>query len=314
MTQRRSGRGGFLVAGIGLGIAAGVAVGTLVIAPHVPGGADTATDGAAAGAEQTQSPQEDGQEQEQQEWSDPDDDAVAALGPALVAGSLTERPTIVMHTADSDTAAADKLAELTEQAGAIPAGRIELTEKFFDPAAADELRTLAAHSLPAGAQLSTDAEGAGTHAGELLAAALLLDPDDAQPQASTDDRELVLTSLREAGFIDYDDDTILPAQGILLSTGDSTDDTAARDFAEALHAGGAATVVAGPRASAEDGVIRALREGESEVSTIDSAEQSWARVSAVLALVEQIAGDSGHYGLADNAQGTVPAPRAENEE
>lgn len=310
MAKRRSGRGGVLVAGLGLGVAAGVALGTLVLAPNIPSENNSAVEASAAAEPPTkQSPEaEEGHAPDQEGWSQPDDDAVAALGPALVAGSLEERPVLVVRTADSDESGTDRLAELAGQAGAVDAGRIVLTEKFFDRESADELRSLADNSLPAGAELSAKSTSSGMHAGELLAAALLLDPDSAEPQASTEDRQLVLTTLREAGFIEYEEGTIRPAQGVLLATGDSAEPPAAAEFAEALKAGGAATVVTGPRTSADDGVIAVLREEGSQVSTVDTAEQSWARVSAVLALAEQMGGGAGAYGLGDGADGTVPTP------
>lgn len=299
MARRHTGRGGYLIAGLGLGVAAGVVIGTLVIAPNVPGFEQQETPPPAAAPKP---------EEKDEGLSQNEDDAVGALGPALVAGSLKDRPVLVVRFADADTDSTDQLRELTGHAGAIDAGQIVLTDKFFDKDQADELRSNAANSLPAGATLSPDATGAGTHAGELLAAALLLSPESGEPEATTEDRKLVLTSLREAGFIDFEDGTIRPTQGVLFATGDTVDAAAEADFFEAFKKAGAAAVVTGPKDSAADGVIKRLRDDKSEVSTVDTAEQSWARVSAVLALVEQFGGGSGAYGVAGNAEGTVPAP------
>ena len=55
-----------------------------------------------------------------------------------------------------------------------------------------------------------------------------------------------------------------------------------------------------------------IRDRSSEaVSTVDSLESETGRISTVLALAEQIAGGSGAYGSAQNAQ--APAPTRPNE-
>lgn len=303
MRSTQSGRGPILVAGVGLGVALGAALGMFVLAPNTPGfgpSADTAAHSEAPAGEP------EGPDTVEEDSAAAANDAVAAVAPALVANSLNQRPVIILRAEPADPQVATEIGELSAQAGAIDAGEITLTEKFFDPAAAEELDNIVAETLPEVA----------TSPGEMVANALLLDPDTAEPRVAPDKRAEILTSLREAGFIDYEDGTILPAQGIIVLTGGAADNTVAgaqSEFAFALDSGGAAVVVAGPFEDADDGALAAVRSGDTPVSTVDTANESWAQISTVLALAEQIGGGFGHYGVADNADATIPSPEPEGE-
>ncbi|QYH20583.1 copper transporter [Corynebacterium aquatimens] len=94
----------------------------------------------------------------------------------IVEGALTDVPVTVIRTASADDADAAAVRWLANVAGASSSGGIMLTEKFFDREAADELASIIATTLPAGAQLSVENRSPGTHAGESLAAVLAADP------------------------------------------------------------------------------------------------------------------------------------------
>lgn len=304
---RTRGRGGFITAGLGFGVAAGVALGALVIAPNLPyeAGASGATD----------------QEEQEADVSPTEEFAVAQLGaandmvsqlaPGVSEGTLADRPVLQLRTTDAETSGLDATRDLMTGAGAIDAGTIVLNPKFFSPAGADELKSIAASTLPAGAELSTESLSSGTHAGQLLAAALLLDPETGEPMASTEDRALVLQSLRDAEFIDYPDGTVLPAQAIMLATGTGSDDLVVDnqvDFATALQDSGAVTVATGTiEAAADEAFLGRLRAADTAVSTVDSIGQPWAQFSVLLATVEQISGgESGDYGAAAAVDAPTP--------
>ena len=59
---------------------------------------------------------------------------------------------------------------MLNQAGAIDAGTITLEDSFFSQDGADQLKSIVANTLPAGAQLSETQLDPGTHAGEALGA------------------------------------------------------------------------------------------------------------------------------------------------
>lgn len=319
MPQKNSGGAGWVASGLTWGLAGGIALGTLVVAPAMAPIADNSFKNIEARGSE-------GIGAEQKADANPQADSANALlaqaSTSIVEGTLTRRPFIVISTPDADPKDVDVTSWLAQQAGGTAAGRITLTDKFLSQEGADELRSIIANTLPAGAQLSVDNQAPGIHAGESLGAALMYDPATDAPLATVDDRALVLQTLRETGFIEYQDGTITPAQGIIVVTGGSTtvekqskrgDEFAATvlaDLARGLDSRGEAVVLAG-RLGAASGTgsiaqIRSDSEANTKVSTVDSLDSETGRISAVLALAEQINGKSGSYGSAENAQ--APAP------
>ncbi|AKK03053.1 copper transporter [Corynebacterium epidermidicanis] len=303
-------RTGGVVAGLAFGLAAGVAAGTYVLAPNLPNG-----------------PVQTNNENAQQLVKAKSDAAIAAAQAATadsyigsvaektVDGVLKDRPVLVLTTFDANPDDVKNVTWLLRKSGARDAGHVDLTEKFFAQDGADALKSIVANTLPAGAQLSTDKLDPGTHAGESLGAGLMLNKDNGNVQATPEERALLLGALRDAGYLNYQEGSILPGQLVVLITGDS-DGTAAADFsaaqqakfAQALDAKGNGVVVAGRvRTSAESGVIGRLRAAKAEVSTVDSVDRSFGRLATVLAAREQLTGHTGHYGTASSAEAAAPA-------
>lgn len=325
MPKKKTGAPGLVASGLAWGIAAGIALGALVVAPSMAPIADNSfnnIEGSSSG--------EGGKGAVADEAAQRQVDAANALlgntSTEIVEGALDQRPFMIIRTPDANADDVDVTSWLAKQAGGIGSGQITLTDKFLSAEGADELRSIIATTLPAGAQLSVDNQAPGVHAGESLGAALMFDPKGDQPLATVDDRAVVLQALRDAGFIEYQDGTITPVQGIILVTGGAlnedeaegnTDESSAysatvmADFARALDSRGDAVVLAGRRgAAAEKGSIAQLRSDEkSKVSTVDSLESETGRISTVLALAEQINGGSGAYGSASNANAESPAPK-----
>lgn len=302
-----------MVSAAALGIAAGVALGTTVIAPNLP-------EPDALNA--VEAPQEELRdtrlvnEQLASQLAAANEVMVPLVG-QLVSADLAGRPVLVLSSAQARRGDLDSLNLLLADAQAVPAGHIRLLEDFFDIDRADELSSLVASLLPAGAQLSTQYLDAGTHAGQALAAALLLDPDTTEPLASTEDRATLLSTLKEAGFIDYQEGSILPAQGVLFVDSDSEVGYPAEILANVVGAfdeQGARTVLAAHYDAAQpDHCLDIIRSGRSSVgspaiSTVDSIANEFARVAAIRALAEQFDGGHGHYGASRSAQGFQPEP------
>lgn len=304
--KKRGGRGGFLIAGLGFGVAAGVALGAMVIAPNLTGGGESAP----AARPESESAQLESEINAAQ--ADTADAWIGNQAEEIVAGTLEQRPVLLLRTHDADDEDVGNIAWLLRKAGAVEAGRITLEELFLSQDGADQMKSIVANTLPAGAQLSEDSLEPGTHAGDALGPALLLDPETAEPQASSEERGLLLQSLAEAGYISYEPGTILPAQAVVIVTGgnDGTGDgafaaTTLAQFAASLDASANGTVVAGRITAASDtGPIALIREQAGEqVSTVDSADRTWGRMATVLAVREQIDGGSGAYGSAASASG-----------
>lgn len=308
-----------LVAGLGFGTALGVAVGTLLIAPNMestPGG-----DKAGSHDEVREKYAELVVENEIHEAQlDSADSVLRDLNRFVVDGSLVQRPVMVISAPDAKEPDVNAVKDLLKSADSTDAGHITLTRKFFEQDSADKLLSLVTNTLPAGAKLDEKKVDAGTHSGEALAAALMLDPKSTEPLASVDDRATLLRALREAGFIDYKDGTIVPAQAVIVIGGrqtanDSEEDAPARyaidttvKFLEGFDSVGASTVYAGQvKAAGNGGALEKLRKSKTEITTVDSIDHPVSQMAAVLAVKEQLDGEHGVYGAAANAQNAAPA-------
>lgn len=321
MAGKKTSRSGWLVTGLGFGVAAGVALGTLVLAPAMGDGASGVSTNTSAGAGSQDTTTTEGESQQAEiaaAQADAADGLIKGIGDDAVAGTLEQRPVLMLLTADADQADVDAVSSLLEAAGAENSGQITLTEQFGDQRSADELKSIIANTLPTGAQLSEDNLAPGLHAGESLGTALLYDEEGAEPLASVEDRALVLQTLREAGFIDYEDGTILPAHAIVIVTGDadgagdsSFSTGVLVDLVQGMESRGGNLVVAGRIHTAADqgviGRIRSTPELAEAVSTVDSVDRSFGRVATVLATSELLDGESGAYGAAASAEAPSPA-------
>lgn len=331
MPKKNSGSAGWVTTGITWGIAAGVALGALVVAPAMAPIADNSFNNIEPRSGEVEA---EGDAAQANPQADSANALLSQVSTDIVEGTLTRRPFIVIRTPDADKDDVETTRWLAEMAGGTVAGDITLTDKFVSQDGADELRSIVANTLPAGAQLSVDNQAPGIHAGESLGAALMYDPATDAPLASVEDRAVVLQALRDAGFIEYADGTVTPAQGIIVVTGGGTDgkggksnedgenskgkpseadvfaSTVVADVARGLDSRGDAVVLAGRLGAAVgEGSVEQIRkdpDSNAKVSTVDSLDTETGRISAVLALAEQIAGGSGAYGSAENAQ--APAP------
>lgn len=305
-----------VIAGVGFGVALGVFVGALGLGPVVAGGglADgIGGQGSESVREQYRRAMQDKQVLDAQMSSG--DAVINDLAPTTVDGTLVGRPVLVIKTSNAQESDVKAIQKLLKSSDMDDAGIIDLSDSFFHQENADKLKSLLANTLPAGAQLSTSAMDAGTHAGEALGAALFLDPKTTQPLATVDDRGTLLKTLRDKGFIKYKDGTILPAQAILIIDGKTDGEgtsayksTNLAAFVKGLNSVGKHTVLAARvESAAENGPLTALRDDEkNEVTTVDSIDRSWARMATVLAIREQLDGHHGAYGSAASADAACP--------
>lgn len=212
---RRRGGVGLVLAGLGWGVAAGIAVGALVLAPSIPGGIAPRTAGGAEDAEQEQAVAE------AKLREDAANELLAQESVSIVHSALTDVPVTIVRTWTADDADVEAIRWLLNAAGASDSGQLILTERFFAQDAADELSTVIANTLPAGAKLSVDNRAPGTHAGESLASVLFTGDAAGSERASASDRSLVLDALQKAGFVDFRG-SVAPA-GAVVVVGGSAD-------------------------------------------------------------------------------------------
>ena len=307
-----------IITGLGFGAALGIALGTLVIAPNMDSGSGPGGESTSEVREKYGKLVLDNNIAEAQ--LDSADSVMGDLGRYVVDGSLAQRPVMVVSMPDADDADVKAVKDLLGSADSTDAGSIKLTEKFVAQESADKLLSLVTTTLPAGAKLDKKKIDAGTHAGQALAAGLMMDAETTEPLASVDDRATLLRALRDAGYIDYKDGTILPAQAVVVVGGGMTpgeeDDSAAAKYAidttvnflEGFDSVDTAMVYAGRVESAgDDGVLDKLRAEKTEISTVDSIDHPVSQMASVLAVKEQLDGGHGVYGSAANAESAAPA-------
>ncbi|QPK84149.1 copper transporter [Corynebacterium qintianiae] len=276
----KKGQPGLVAAGLGWGLAAGLALGVLLVAPAMREVADGASGGASISGPEQANPRAEAAEAAKAEAAAANE-LLSAQAEEMVDGALEGRSIIVLRSAGVGDEEVAKQRWLLNTADSDDAGTITLTEKFTSQDAADELGSIIANSLPAGAQISVDNRAPGIHAGEALAAALSKDASG-QPRASVEDRAFLLDTLAEAGFIEYEPGSVIAADSAVLMTGSndgeqSFGDRTLADFAAAFRTAGAPLVVAAPGAG-----------GNGEVPRVGYAGTEAGRVNTVFTLRDEL--------------------------
>lgn len=126
----------------------------------------------------------------------------------------------------------------------------------------------------------------------------------------------ILEGLAAGGFVTYDERPARATVAVVVAPAAAAEDDRSEtvngawtSLAVALDQVGGAAVVAGPPSAADGaGLLAAMRGDEraDAVSTVDSAERPPGQVATVLALVAEIAGQSGAYGLVGDVDGPLP--------
>ena len=238
-------------------------------------------------------------------------DALAGeLTPAVTADRLEDRPVLVVVAPGASDEDVRAVTDAVSEAGGVDAGRIRITDRAVAPEADAELSALVAN-LPIGTAPAVDAD-LGTQLGTALGRAALLRKEDAKPHREDDDRATVLTTLADAGMIEYEKGTIRPGQLAVVVTGPVDDEsTAARiaSLSRTLDAEGAGTVVVSPISSGggQDAVVTLRSSGQSDASTVDTVGSDAGRLATVLALAGQLDGEQGDYGVRQDATAAAPS-------
>jgi hypothetical protein len=241
------------------------------------------------------------------------------MAPRILHDSLAGKSVVVFRTPDADDDDVQSLSRMVEQAGGAVSGTVALTEEFVNANSAEKLLSVVNSPIvPAGAQLSTKSVDQGSQAGDLLGIALLINKDPKVPAVDDQQRDTVLTALRDTGFITYGGDRVGAANTALVVTGAGLGDdagnrgaTVAR-FAAGLAPHGSGTVIAGRDGTASGTAAVAVTRSDgalsSALSTVDDIDATSGRITTVLALGDLInGGRPGQYGVGQGAASvTVP--------
>lgn len=252
------------------------------------------------------------------------DDFAAAVAPGLVRGTLAGREVTLVALPTAEPAEVMELRRLVQVAGGRVGGTVRVSGKLVDVTNKELVDEL-------GSQLEARASGSRTpvetgpydRIGALLGRAVATRERGGQPVDSLS--STVLAGLSTAGLVSTESRLTRRGDLVLFVTGPGEGSAEARQGAATIVTSlvrsvdqvAAGTVLAGPLAAAgSGGQVRAVSAdavAARRVSTVGALTGTPGQVVTVLALAEQAAGRTGHYGAADAADGVVPrafAPRA----
>jgi hypothetical protein len=243
----------------------------------------------------------------------------ALMAPRILRDTLVDKTVVLFRTPDAADDDLEAVTRLVGQAGGTVTGTVALTQQFVDANSAEKLLSVVNSPIvPAGKQLSTASVDQGSQAGDLLGIAVLINRDPKVQAVDDTQRDTVLATLRDTGFITYGNQRVGAANAALIVTGGALGDdagnrgaTVAR-FAAGLAPHGSGTVLAGRDGSASGTAAVAVTRSDtalsSAVGTVDDVGSESGRITAALALSDLInGGRPGQYGIGQGATSvTVP--------
>jgi Copper transport outer membrane protein, MctB len=225
----------------------------------------------------------------------------------------------VFLTPDAADDDVDGLTRLVGEAGGTVTGTVALTPEFVNANSAEKLLSVVNSPIvPAGKQLSTTSVDQGSQAGDLLGIALLINKDPKVTVVDDTQRDTVLATLRDTGFITYGTERVGAANTALIVTGGALGDDAGNQgstvarFAAGLAPHGSGTVLVGRDGSASGTAAVAVARSDAAlsatVSTVDDIDSESGRLTSVLALGDLTnGGKPGQYGIGQGAASvTIP--------
>ncbi|MGV0606868.1 copper transporter [Mycolicibacterium sp. XJ1904] len=242
----------------------------------------------------------------------------AQMSPRILRETLVDKSVVLFRTPDAADDDVDAMTRLVGQAGGTVSGIVGLTPQFVEANAAEKLLSVVNSPIvPAGKQLSTTSVDQGSQAGDLLGIALLINRDPKVQTVDDTQRETVLATLRDTGFITYTDRVGAANTAVIVTGGPLGDDAGNRGATVARFAGGLAphgsgTVLVGRDGSASGTAAIAVTRSDpaltSAVSTVDDVGTESGRITSVLALGDLAnGGKPGQYGIGQGATSvTVP--------
>jgi len=191
--------------------------------------------------------------------------------------------------------------------GAAVTGRIELTDRFTDPARRDDLLDLATASRPPGVTTGLPATADGVLATTALFAAVLLRRTPPVPEGEV---RGVLAAYVSHGYLTGSSGAATPADAIVFLAGTAVaehPDSPVSMLATGLGQAGA--VVAAGTGAPTGSVLGQLRTDPlttNRVSTVDNVNTPLGKLATAWALADLLAGRCGHYGDGPGATSSLP--------
>nr|WP_090277847.1 copper transporter [Mycolicibacterium komanii]CRL72896.1 Copper transporter MctB precursor [Mycolicibacterium komanii] len=240
------------------------------------------------------------------------------MSPRILRDTFVDKSVVLFRTPDASDDDVDAVTRLVGQAGGIVSGTVGLTPQFVEAHAAEKLLSVVNSPIvPAGKQLSTTSVDQGSQAGDLLGIALLINRDPKVQTVDDTQRETVLATLRDTGFITYGDRVGAANTALIVTGGPLGDDAGNQGATVARLAGGLAphgtgTVLVGRDGSASGTAAIAVTRSDpalaAAVTTVDDVDTEAGRITSVLALSDLVnGGRPGQYGIGQGSTSvTVP--------
>jgi hypothetical protein len=237
-------------------------------------------------------------------------DFAAAYGPSIVANTLDKQNVLVIAMPGASSTTRDGVERELTQAGAKISGRLSLTTSYVDQRRGSQIVNVATTTHPICLTLP-EVSDPGQLGGAVLAGVLV------GSSCAQTDLEQVITAFSSLHMLSVEDNSITATKNVVvvgtgaLAPGDygSSMELA---FVTALQQAGAHVVIAGNTASASQaGLVASVRtsnDDKSAVATVDNADTAIGQVSTVLALVNALNANTGHYGTAKGADSLFPNP------
>lgn len=237
--------------------------------------------------------------------------------PQLVAGLLAGQRVVLVAAPGASGEVQHGVTTVLKQAGATVSGQIQLQNKFFDPSATtlSYMDQLSQGVKPTGLALSGDTPQ--QRAAQVLASAIVT---KAVPQPVDSTGQAILSAFAGGGFLTTSGKpaaratlavVITPANPLTGPNAEAAN-KALTAVAAAVSSASAATLMAGPASSAQQGgAIAALRTGPSahRVSSVDDADVAFGQVVVAQVLAAQLRTHTpGSYGAGPGASQVAPSP------
>lgn len=248
------------------------------------------------------------------------DDAYAnRTAPILLRDRLADRAVTMVVLPGAEEAAAGRISEMVTKAGAEVTAQVDVSPDLLDVSnrqLVDELGSQMYAEARKRVEVPTGVSGY-ERMGRLLAYALGTTKDDGEPLDRT--AESILAGVATAdlvttrGELDRRGSLVVVVAGAPQGSADQRTGAGSvlAALTDALDDATDGVVVVGPLAAGEeDGLVTAVRTDAvagSHVSTVDVGDRVAGAATAVLALAEQAAGRSGHYGSDTAVDGPLPA-------
>jgi hypothetical protein len=239
------------------------------------------------------------------------------VAPTLLGSSLKGHVVdlVVLPTASQSDVAA--LAKDVATAGGTVGGTVRVGDGLVDVGNKQLVDELGSQLLDGASGLDVPADASPyERMGALIARAIGTDKIGGATVDSTSDS--IMAGLSTAGMMSTEGQLQRRGDLVLVVAGTGSGDAETRQgsnsivttLVEAVDKDTQGVVLTGPIVSAKDnGVVKAVRAdvvAARDVSTVDTLGRAAGQVVSVMALAEQAAGRTGHYGAVDAADGTMP--------